>query len=75
MLRAGEDSWVEVRQADGSALHSGLLKAGGELELKGTPPYRLTMGNPGKLTLVYEGVTRDLAPVTSKANIARMTLN
>ena len=64
-----------MRQADGSALHSSLLKAGAELELKGKPPYKLTLGNPGKLTLLYEGTVRDLAPSTSKANIARLTLN
>ena len=75
VLRAGEESWVEVRQADGKALHLGALAAGGELVLQGQPPYRLTLGNPGKLTLVYEGETRDLAPVTSRTNVARITLN
>lgn len=72
-FNAVEDSWIEVRQADGAVLHQGTVKAGSTLELNGTPPYRVTAGNPSRLQLVYEGKPRDLAPHTAR-NIARMTL-
>ncbi|MGE0798288.1 MAG: helix-turn-helix domain-containing protein [Lautropia sp.] len=72
-FNAVEDSWIEVRQADGKALQQGLVKAGNSIELKGTPPYRIIAGNPGKLELYYEGQQRNLAPHTAR-NIARLTL-
>lgn len=71
---AADDSWVEVRQADGLALHNGLVKAGSSVELKGKPPYRLVLGNASRLEVVYEGKVRDLAPHTRANNIARLQL-
>ena len=73
-FKANEDSWVEVRDASGALLHHAVLKAGGSLELKGSPPYRVVLGNPGRLEFVYEGNPIDLAPHTSRSNIARMQL-
>ncbi len=74
-LKAGaKDSWVEVREADGSALHNGLVKAGDTLELSGKPPYRLVIGNASHLEVVYEGRTQDLAPHMRANNIARLEL-
>ena len=74
-LKAGaQDSWVEVRQADGTALHNGLVKAGDTLELHGKPPYRLVLGNASHLEVVYEGKVQDLAPHMRAQNIARLQL-
>ena len=73
-FKAAEDAWVEVRQADGSALHNGLIKAGSSIELTGKPPYRLTLGNANRLELVYEGKVQDLAAHTRANNIARLQL-
>ena len=73
-LKAIEDAWVEVRQADGSALHNGLVKAGSSIELSGTPPYRLVLGNANRLELVYEGKVQDLAAHTRANNIAKLQL-
>jgi cytoskeleton protein RodZ len=65
---------VEVRQADGSHLHNGLVKAGETIELGGKPPYRLILGNASHLQLAYEGKAQDLAPHTRANNIARLQL-
>ncbi|NLD54512.1 MAG: DUF4115 domain-containing protein [Burkholderiaceae bacterium] len=74
-LQAGsQDSWIEVRQSDGTALHNGLVKAGESIELKGTPPYRLVLGNASHVSLTYEGKARDLGPHMRANNIARLQL-
>ena len=74
-LKAGaKDSWVEVREADGSALHNGLVKAGDTVELSGKPPYRLVIGNASHLEVVYEGRIQNLAPHMRTNNIARLEL-
>ncbi|HZH06153.1 MAG TPA: DUF4115 domain-containing protein [Lautropia sp.] len=74
-VKANEDSWVEVRQADGSVLHNGLVKAGSSIELKGTnPPYRLVIGNASRLELTYAGKAQNLAPHIRAHNIAKLQL-
>jgi cytoskeleton protein RodZ len=73
-IKAQEDSWVEVRQADGTPLHNGLVKAGASIELKGTPPYRVVLGNASEVELAYEGKVQDLKAHTRANNIARLQL-
>jgi cytoskeleton protein RodZ len=73
-VKALDDAWIEVRQADGSALHNGLVKAGSRIDLKGSPPYRLVLGNASRVELSYEGKAQDLAPHTRANNIARLQL-
>jgi cytoskeleton protein RodZ len=74
-FKAREDSWVEVRQADGSALHNGLVKAGSSVEVKGgVPPFRLVIGNASGLELTYGGKAQDLAPHIRAHNIAKLQL-
>ncbi len=73
-VKALDDAWVEVRQADGTALHNGLVKAGSRIDLKGNPPYRLVLGNASRVELSYEGKAQDLAPHTRANNIARLQL-
>ena len=73
-VNAKQDSWIEIRQADGTALHNGLLKAGASIELKGSPPYRVVLGNASHVELSYEGKPQDLAPHIRANNIARLQL-
>jgi cytoskeleton protein RodZ len=73
-VKAAEDSWVEVRQADGSALHNGLVKGGATIELKGVPPYRVVVGNASHVALSFEGKAQDLTPHIRANNIARLQL-
>jgi len=74
LVRAQQDSWVDVRQADGSVLHNGLVKAGASIELKGSPPYRVVLGNATHVELAYEGKVQDLGPHIRANNIARLQL-
>lgn len=73
-LKATRDAWVEVRNADGSTLHNGLVKAGSTTDLKGTPPYRLVLGNASRLQLTYEGKPQDLKPHIQSSDIAKLQL-
>ena len=73
-VKAIGDTWVEVRQADGSSLHNGMVKAGATIELKGNPPYRLVLGNASQVELSYEGRVQDLTPHIRGNNIARLQL-
>ena len=73
-VKAIGDTWVEVRQADGSSLHNGMVKAGTTIELKGNPPYRLVLGNASQVELSYEGRVQDLTPHIRGNNIARLQL-
>jgi cytoskeleton protein RodZ len=73
-IKAQEDSWIEVRQADGVSLHNGLVKGGASIELKGTPPYRLVLGNASHVELSYDGKVQDLKAHTRANNIARLQL-
>jgi cytoskeleton protein RodZ len=73
-VKAAEDSWVEVRQADGSPLHNGLVKGGATIELKGNPPYRVVVGNASHVSVSFEGKPQDLTPHIRANNIARLQL-
>lgn len=70
----GQDSWVEVREADGAILHHGLIKAGQSVDLIGKPPYRLVIGNASRVELRYDGKIQALATHTGANNIARLQL-
>lgn len=75
-FKAGlRDSWIEVRQSDGTTLHNGLVQAGGSIELNGTPPYRLTVGNASHLQVTYDGKVLDLKPHMRPNDIARLQVN
>lgn len=71
-LFSGE-SWVEVRQANGSVAYSGVNGAGSEQWVGGQPPFDLVVGNARAVRLVYRGAQIDLEPYT-KVTVARLQL-
>jgi cytoskeleton protein RodZ len=72
-MRFNDDSWVEVRQADGKILMSQLNHAGAGKALDGAPPLELVIGNAPGVALLYRGSTVDLAPYT-RDRVAHITL-
>ena len=48
-------SWVEISDADGRRLLHGLIDAGGERLLSGTPPLRVVLGNAPAVALQLNG--------------------
>lgn len=70
---ASEDAWVEVYDAGGRRLYYDLARAGRTVELDGTPPLRLRLGNARAVRLSWAGRPIPLQPFT-RAGIARLRL-
>ncbi len=67
-------SWVEVRDASGSARIKGLLHAGTIRRLVGNPPFEVVVGNTPAVTLTVNGEPFDLERY-SRQNVAKFTLD
>ena len=74
LLRASAPSWVRVRDASGRVVLSRTLAAREAVQLEGTPPLRLTIGNARATELRFRGQPVDLAPSTGRDNVARLEL-
>lgn len=70
-----QDSWVEIRDAQGKIVHSQLHKAGSndDLAVDAKPPYALVIGNAAKVRLHFNDKEVDLAPFI-KVTVARLSL-
>jgi cytoskeleton protein RodZ len=69
-----EDSWVEVRAADGKVLLQRLNTAGSEQQVDGDAPFSLVVGNAKGVALRFRGQPVDLGPYT-RDQVARLTLS
>ena len=69
-----EESWVEVRSADGKVLLQQLNAAGSEQQIAGEAPFSLVVGNAKGVALRFRGQPVDLAPYTRDA-VARFKLS
>jgi cytoskeleton protein RodZ len=68
-------SWVEITQADGRVVLTGLLEAGTERRLGNPqPPLQLVIGNASSVTLEYRGKTIDLQRHVRANDLARLSL-
>lgn len=67
-------AWAEVRQADGQVLLSQNNEAGTVKTIQGLPPYTLVIGNASKVDLEFRGEPVDLAPSSSRDDVARLRL-
>lgn len=72
-FRFGADSWVEVRDAGGTILHSGINRAGSTRSVQGAAPFTLVVGNAASVTLEHDGKPVDLA-AHIRGSVARLTL-
>lgn len=72
-FRFAGESWVEVRDATGAIVYSGVNRAGTERNVQGTPPFALVIGNATNVVLEFDGKPVDLAPHT-KVSVARLTV-
>jgi len=73
-VRATGDTWVEVVDSQGQTLVSRLLRTGEQVDLNGTAPLRLRVGNVSGTELVFRGKPVDLAS-RARDNVARLELN
>jgi cytoskeleton protein RodZ len=67
-------SWIEISQADGRVLYSGMNEAATERRIAGQPPLRLVIGNASSVRLESRGKWIDLAPHTRGEDLARLTV-
>lgn len=68
------DCWIEVIDARGQNLYSGLQRKGGKISLTGQAPYRVKLGAPAGVDIVYKGKQVDLTQYKNANRTARLTL-
>ena len=68
-----QESWVEVKDAQGKILLSQLVPAGSYKEVEGQAPLTLVVGNAQSVKLTRNGKPVDLQ-VAAKSSVARLTL-
>ncbi|YCI30271.1 cytoskeleton protein RodZ [Erwinia sp. PK3-005] len=74
VLNFNADCWLEVTDAAGKKLFSGMQRSGGKLSLSGTAPYRLKIGAPAAVQVHYQGQPVDLSRFIRTNQVARLTL-
>ncbi len=67
------DCWLQVKDASNSSLYSGVKKTNQTLKLTGKAPYKLVIGDPSTVALVYKGKSVDLS-VYPAGKVVRLTL-
>jgi len=75
VLNFTADCWLEVSDATGKKLFSGLQRKGGNLNLSGQAPYKLKIGAPAAVQIQYLGKPVDLSRFIRTNQVARLTLN
>ncbi|HEY3520898.1 MAG TPA: RodZ domain-containing protein [Rhodanobacteraceae bacterium] len=69
-LSVTADSWVEVDDANGKTLESGILRAGDQRNYRSATPLNITIGNADGVQVTSDGKPLSLAPYR-RANVAR----
>lgn len=72
-LSFAQSAWVEVRDAMGQMIVSGMMPAASQREIGGQAPFSLVIGNATQVTVQYRGRLIDLEP-HSKGDVARLTV-
>ncbi|MGE9552329.1 cytoskeleton protein RodZ [Erwinia amylovora] len=74
VMNFNKDCWLEVADATGKKLFSGMQRSGGKLSLAGTAPYHLKIGAPGAVQIQYQGQPVDLSRFIRSNQVARLTV-
>jgi len=74
VLSFKSDCWLEIGDASGKTLFSGMKKGGETLNVKGTAPYKLKIGAPGAVTIQFQGKPVDMSRFVKSSRVARFTL-
>ncbi len=69
------DCWLEVSDASGKKLFSGVQRKDATLNLSGQAPYKLKIGAPAAVQIQYQGKPVDLSRFIRTNQVARLTLN
>ncbi|WP_299998239.1 cytoskeleton protein RodZ [uncultured Cedecea sp.] len=69
------DCWLEVSDASGKKLFSGLKRKGETLDLEGHPSYQLKIGAPAAVQIQFQGKPVDLSRFIRTNQVARLTVS
>ena len=69
------DCWLEVSDATGKKLFSGMQRKDGTLNLIGQAPYKLKIGAPAAVQIQFQGKPVDLSRFIRTNQVARLTVN
>ncbi|THC28004.1 cytoskeleton protein RodZ [Enterobacter sp. AD2-3] len=75
VMNFSADCWLEVTDATGKKLFSGLQRKDGTLNLIGQAPYKLKIGAPAAVQIQYQGKPVDLSRFIRTNQVARLTVN
>ena len=75
VMNFSADCWLEVTDATGKKLFSGLQRKDANLNLAGQAPYKLKIGAPAAVQIQYQGKPVDLSRFVRTNQVARLTLN
>ncbi|NUW66489.1 cytoskeleton protein RodZ [Vibrio coralliilyticus] len=68
-----DDCWIQVKDATGKTLATGIKKAGQDLQVSGERPYNVILGAPENVSMTLSSEPVDLSGYTS-GKVARFTL-
>ncbi len=74
IMNFNANCWLEVTDATGKKLFSGMQRSCGKLSLSGTAPYRLKIGAPAAVQVQYQNQPVDLSRFVRTNQVARLTL-
>ena len=72
-LEYNEDSWTEIKDANGQRLMFDLVKAGTKKEINGDMPISIVLGNARGVKVIYHNEVFDTSPYL-QGNMAYFTL-
>ncbi|NOI01303.1 DUF4115 domain-containing protein [Vibrio kanaloae] len=73
VMQFSADCWIQVKDAAGKTLSTGIKKAGQTLNLSGMAPYKVILGAPEGVSMTFASEPVDLSGYTS-GKVARITL-
>lgn len=75
VMNFNADCWLEVSDASGKKLFSGIQRKDATLNLTGQAPYKLKIGAPAAVQIQYQGKPVDLSRFIRTNQVARLNLN
>lgn len=73
VMNFSADCWIQVKDASGKTLSTGVKKAGQSVSVSGQRPYKLVLGAPEGVSITLASEPVDLSGYTS-GKVARLTL-
>ena len=76
LLEFSNDCWVEVKDAQGNVLASGMMRANTTRTLSGTTPFKVTLGNAPAARIIFDDRLVDTTVyIPRRGTVSRFTLD